>query len=212
MQGMLKSCVVQVVAAHEKLIEEEQIQKEGTFPVTRHWALQLLYGLRYLNIVLTAKTDAVKSGRSKPDSRTEKVTDRLEAPIVPFDLDAFMPHLNSNLHRLVQRTSVLLGLVTGTENRLTPRGSTFNCQEPPNIPPLASSPIRFGLLPPSTTSPRKPQSTRNMETEAQVVSPACSTAADPTLPGSLFGQLISEEDNASAPSLFQLGWLSSRTK
>lgn len=40
--------------------------------------------------------------------RIEKVTDRLEALIDPFDLDVFTPHLNSNLNRLVQRTSVSL--------------------------------------------------------------------------------------------------------
>lgn len=38
--------------------------------------------------------------------RIEKMTDRLEALIDPFDLDVFTPHLNSNLNRLVQRTSV----------------------------------------------------------------------------------------------------------
>ncbi|XP_017391096.1 conserved oligomeric Golgi complex subunit 1 isoform X1 [Cebus imitator] len=211
-QEMLKSCMVQVVAAYEKLAEEKQIKKDGTFPVTQNRALQLLYDLRYLNIVLTAKTDEVKSGRSKPDSRIEKVTDHLEALIDPFDLDVFTPHLNSNLHHLVQRTSVLFGLVTGTENQLTPRSNTFNSQEPHNILPLASSQIRFGLLPLSMTSTRKPKSTRNIETKAQAVSPACSTAGDPTLPGSLFRQLISEEDNSSAPSLFKLGWLSSMTK
>lgn len=39
-------------------------------------------------------------------SRIERLTDRLEALIDPFDLDVFTPHLNSNLNRLVQRTSV----------------------------------------------------------------------------------------------------------
>nr|XP_054956849.1 conserved oligomeric Golgi complex subunit 1 isoform X3 [Pan paniscus] len=212
LQEMLKSCMVQVVAAYEKLSEEKQIKKEGAFPVTQNRALQLLYDLRYLNIVLTAKGDEVKSGRSKPDSRIEKVTDHLEALIDPFDLDVFTPHLNSNLHRLVQRTSVLFGLVTGTENQLAPRSSTFNSQEPHNILPLASSQIRFGLLPLSMTSTRKAKSTRNIETKAQVVPPARSTAGDPTVPGSLFRQLVSEEDNTSAPSLFKLGWLSSMTK
>lgn len=41
-----------------------------------------------------------------PPSRLEKVADYLEALIDPFDLDVFTPHLNSNLNRLVQRTSV----------------------------------------------------------------------------------------------------------
>lgn len=37
--------------------------------MTQNRALQLLYDLRYLNIVLTAKGEEMKSGRSKPDSR-----------------------------------------------------------------------------------------------------------------------------------------------
>lgn len=48
----------------------------------------------------------VDSNDPNPFLRIEKVTDHLEALIDPFDLDVFTPHLNSNLHRLVQRTSV----------------------------------------------------------------------------------------------------------
>ncbi|XP_008574303.1 PREDICTED: conserved oligomeric Golgi complex subunit 1 [Galeopterus variegatus] len=213
LQEMLKSCVIQVVAAYEKLAEEKQNKKEGAFPITQNRALQLLYDLRYLNIVLTTKGEETKSSRSKPDSRIEKVTDHLEALIDPFDLDVFTPHLNSNLNHLVQRTSVLFGLVTGTDNQSTPRSSTFNSQEPHNILPLASSQIRFGLLPLSMTSTRKAKPTsRSIETKAQVVNPAFSRAGDPMHPGSLFRHLVSEEDDTSVPSLFKLGWLSSMTK
>ncbi|XP_068387145.1 conserved oligomeric Golgi complex subunit 1 isoform X2 [Eschrichtius robustus] len=168
LQEMLKSCVVQVVAAYEKLSEEKQVKKEGAFPMTQNRALQLLYDLRYLHIVLTTKGEEVKSGRSKQDPRVEKVADYLEALIDPFDLDVFTPHLHGNLNRLVQRTSVLFGLLTGTENQFTPRSSTFNSQEAHNILPLASSQIRFGLLPLSMTSTRKAKSAgRSIETRAQ---------------------------------------------
>ncbi|ELK37057.1 PREDICTED: conserved oligomeric Golgi complex subunit 1 isoform X1 [Myotis davidii] len=212
LQEMLKNCVAQVVAAYEKLSEGKEMKREGAFPMTQNRALQLLYDLRYLSTVLTAKGEEVKSGRSKHDSRIEKVTDYLEALIDPFDLDVFTPHLNSNLTRLVQRTSVLFGLVTGTENQFTPRSSTFNSQEPHNILPLASSQIRFGLLPLSMTSTRKAKSTsRSIESKAQVVPPALSRADDPTHPGSLFRQFVSEDEDAT-PSLFKLGWLSSMTK
>lgn len=181
--------------------------------MTQNRALQLLYDLRCLSVVLTARGEEVKTGRNRQDSRLEKVADYLEALIDPFDLDVFTPHLNSNLNRLVQRTSVLFGLVTGTENPFTPRSCTFNSQEPHNILPLASSQIRFGLLPLSMTSARKAKSTsRNIETKAQVVPPALSRAGDPAQPGSLFRQLVSEEEDASTPSLFKLGWLSSMTK
>ncbi|XP_059128029.1 conserved oligomeric Golgi complex subunit 1 [Peromyscus eremicus] len=213
LQEMLKTCMAQVIAAYEQLTEEQQVKKEGTFAMTQNRALQLLYDLRYLNIVLTSKGEEVKSGRSKPDSRMEKVTDRLEALIDPFDLDVFTPHLNGNLNRLVQRTSVLFGLVTGTENQFASRSSTFNSQEPHNILPLASSQIRFGLLPLSMTSTRKAKATsRGVETEAQVGPPALSRVGDPTHPGSLFRQLASEEDDSPAPSLFKLAWLSNMTK
>uniref|UniRef100_A0A8D2GWK8 Conserved oligomeric Golgi complex subunit 1 n=1 Tax=Urocitellus parryii TaxID=9999 RepID=A0A8D2GWK8_UROPR len=213
LQEMLKSCMVQVVAAYEELSEEKQIKREGAFPVTQNRALQLLYDLRYLSIVLTAKSEEAKSGRNKPDSRIEKVTDHLEALIDPFDLDVFTPHFNSNLNHLVQRTSVLFGLVTGTDNQFTPRSGTFNSQEPHNILPLASSQIRFGLLPLSMTSTRKAKSTsRSTETKTQVGPPELSKADDPMHPGSLFRQLISEEDDSSASSLFKLGWLASMTK
>ncbi|KAM8776229.1 conserved oligomeric Golgi complex subunit 1 [Rhynchonycteris naso] len=213
LQEMLKSCMVQAVAAYEKLAEEKQMQKDGAFPMTQNRALQLLYDLRYLNTVLTVKGEEVKSGRSKQDSRIEKTVDYLEALIDPFDLDVFTPHLNSNLNHLVQRTSVLFGLVTGTENQFTPRSSTFNSQEPHNILPLASSQIRFGLLPLSMTSTRKAKSTsRSIESKAQVVPPALSRVDDLMHPGSLFRQLVSEEEDSSTPSLFKLGWLSSMTK
>lgn len=214
LQEMLKTCMAQVIAAYEQLTEENQIKKEGTFPMTQNRALQLLYDLRYLNIVLTSKGEEVKSSRSKSDSRIEKMADRLEALIDPFDLDVFTPHLNSNLNRLVQRTSVLFGLVTGTENQFASRSSTFNSQEPHNILPLASSQIRFGLLPLSMTSTRKARATgRGIESQTQVGPPALSRVGDPTAhPGSLFRQLASEEDGSPAPSLFKLAWLSSMTK
>ncbi|XP_074116749.1 LOW QUALITY PROTEIN: conserved oligomeric Golgi complex subunit 1 [Sminthopsis crassicaudata] len=214
LQEMLKGCLVQVLAGYEKLSEEKSTKKEGMFPMTQNRALQLLYDLRYLNIVLTVKNEEVKSSRSKQDSRIEKVTDFLEGLIDPFDLDVFTPHLNSNLNRLVQRTSVLFGLLTGTDNQFSARSSTFNSQEPHNILPLASSQIRFGLLPLSTTSTRKAKSAgRSTESKDQVVLPTLSRADDDMMrPGSLFRQLVTEEEDTSTPSLFKLSWLSSMTK
>ncbi|KAM6163939.1 conserved oligomeric Golgi complex subunit 1 isoform 1-T1 [Rhynchocyon petersi] len=212
LQETLKNCMVQIVSAYERLSEEKETKREGAIPVTQNQALQLLYDVRYLSIVLTSRSEE-KGGRNKQDPRTEKVINYLEALIDPFDLDVFTPHLNSNLTRLVQRTSVLFGLVAGTDSPFTPRSSTFNSQEPHNILPLAASQIRFGLLPLSMTSTRKTKATsRSTETHVQVVPPALSQADDPMHPGSLFRQLVSEEGDTSTPSLFRLSWLSSMTK
>ncbi|XP_061233092.1 conserved oligomeric Golgi complex subunit 1 isoform X2 [Neopsephotus bourkii] len=158
LQELLRGCMAQVLAAYEKLMEEKQEKKAGTFPMTQNRALQLLYDLRYLSIILTAKSEETKPSRIKHDSRMEKVIDFLEGHIDPFDLDVFTPHLNSNLNRLVQRTSVLFGLLTGTENQYTSRSGTLSSQEQHNILPLASSQIRFGLLPLSMSSSRKTKS------------------------------------------------------
>ncbi|KAM7146012.1 conserved oligomeric Golgi complex subunit 1 isoform 4-T5 [Macrochelys suwanniensis] len=214
LQLLLKTCLAEVLAGYETLVEEKQEKKEGTFPMTQNRALQLLYDLRYLNIVLTAKSEEAKTSRSKQDSRIEKVTDFLEANIDPFDLDVFTPHLNSSLNRLVQRTSVLFGLLTGAENQYTNRSNNLSSQEPYNILPLASSQIRFGLLPLSMSSSRRTKSAvKNTENQTQVPPPSVIRAEEETFrPGSLFRQLATEEEDTAAPSLFKLGWLSSMTK
>uniref|UniRef100_A0A8C6V9F9 Conserved oligomeric Golgi complex subunit 1 n=1 Tax=Naja naja TaxID=35670 RepID=A0A8C6V9F9_NAJNA len=131
-----------------QLVSDIHVQKEDKLPITQNRALQLLYDLRYLNIVLTTKNEDIKSSRNK----IEKQIDALESYIDPFDLDVFIPHLNSNLNHLVQRTSILFGLLSGTENQYTSRSS-----------------IRFGLLPLSASSSRKAKPVlRNTEHETQV--------------------------------------------
>ncbi|KAM4673903.1 LOW QUALITY PROTEIN: conserved oligomeric Golgi complex subunit 1 [Amazona ochrocephala] len=213
LQELLRTCMAQVLAAYEKLMEEKQEKKAGTFPMTQNRALQLLYDLRYLSIILTAKSEETKPSRIKHDSRMEKVIDFLEGHIDPFDLDVFTPHLNSNLNRLVQRTSVLFGLLTGTENQYTSRSGTLSSQEQHIILPLASSQIRFGLLPLSMSSSRKTKSASRSTDRVQVPPPVLARAEDEaSRPGSLFRQLVTEEEDTAAPSLFKLGWLSGMTK
>ncbi|NXU55780.1 COG1 protein, partial [Turnix velox] len=211
LQELLKTCMAQVLAAYEKLMEKKQEKKADTFPMTQNRALQLLYDLRYLSIILTAKSEEAKSSRIKQDSGMEKVTDFLEGHIDPFDMDVFTPHLNSNLNRLVQRTSVLFGLLTGTENQYSSRSGALSSQELHNILPLASSQIRFGLLPLSMSSSRKSKSAAR-STERVQVAPLTRAEEEASRPGSLFRQLVSEEEETAAPSLFKLGWLSGMTK
>ncbi|XP_027547205.1 conserved oligomeric Golgi complex subunit 1 isoform X2 [Neopelma chrysocephalum] len=170
LQELLRSCMAEVLAAYKKLMEQKQEKKVDTFPLTQTRALQLLYDLRYLSIILTAKGEEGKPSRIKQDSGIEKVIDFLEGHIDPFDLDVFTPHLNSNLNRLVQRTSVLFGLLTGTENQYTSRSGALSSQELHNILPLASSQIRFGLLPLSMSSSRKSKSTARSTERVQAIS------------------------------------------
>ncbi|XP_026557508.1 conserved oligomeric Golgi complex subunit 1 isoform X1 [Pseudonaja textilis] len=214
LQELLKTCMTEVLAGYEKLLEGKREKKEGKLPITQNRALQLLYDLRYLNIVLTIKNEDIKSSRNKHDARIEKQIDALESYIDPFDLDVFIPHLNSNLNHLVQRTSVLFGLLSGTENQYTSRSSALTSQKLHNILPLTSSQIRFGLLPLSASSSRKAKPVlRNTEHETQAPTTALMRIEETLHPGSLFRQLAAEEEeDTAAPSLFKLGWLSSMTK
>ncbi|XP_069565997.1 conserved oligomeric Golgi complex subunit 1 isoform X1 [Brachyistius frenatus] len=211
LQELLQGCLAQVLHCYQNLTQQVR-SREEVFPVTQNRALQLLFDIRYLNTTLGSRLEE-KSSRSHQDPRLQDVCDWLESFIDPFDLDVFTPPLNANLHRLSQRTSVLLGLLTGAEKQFTSR-SSLNSQELFNILPLASSQIRFGLLPLSMSNVRKSKSSSRTCDAAHQPSPPSSTAgsANSFGPGSLFRQLADQDEDAAAPSLFKLSWLSGMAK
>ncbi|MBN3292357.1 COG1 protein, partial [Polypterus senegalus] len=214
LQELLKNCLQEVVAVYEVLTKNKQSKQDVSFPMTQNHALQLLFDLRYISMVLNSRQEESKVGRAMIDPRIQQVIDTLESYIDPFDLDVFTQPLNNNLTRLLQRTSVLLGLITGTEKHLISRNTYVNSQEPYNILPLASSQIRFGLLPLSMSSSRTSKSsTRSSESmKAQALPVSVPPTEDSFRPGSLFRQLASQDEEPTTSSLFKLGWLSSMTK
>ncbi|KAG7459572.1 hypothetical protein MATL_G00212070 [Megalops atlanticus] len=213
LQELLKGCLDQVVSEYEKLTQRAQ-NKDVSFPMTQNRALQLLFDLRFLSATLSVRPEDSKPTRSSQEPRVQEVCDLLESYIDPFDLDVFTPPLNSNLNRLSQRTSVLLGLLTGAEKQFTPRGNSVSSQEPYNILPLASSQIRFGLLPLSMSQSRKAKvATRGVDVTRPLVTPASAPSTEDSFrPGSLFRQLTNQEEESTTPSLFKLGWLSGMAK
>ncbi|MED6232962.1 hypothetical protein ATANTOWER_004882 [Ataeniobius toweri] len=213
LQELLQACLVQALHHYDLLTERPQ-DREGVLPITQNRALQLLFDLRYLHTTLSSRLEEGKTSRSQQDPRFHKICDWLESFIDPFDLDVFTPPLNANLNRLSQRTSVLLGLLTGSEKQFAPRSSTVNSQEPYNILPLASSQIRFGLLPLSMSNTRKSKSSSRGLDVSQNLAPQSSTAGsdDSFQPGSLFRQLAHQDEDTTSPSLFKLSWLSGMAK
>ncbi|XP_064820119.1 conserved oligomeric Golgi complex subunit 1 isoform X2 [Oncorhynchus masou masou] len=157
LQELLQGCMDLVLHQYQNLTHTAQ-NKDCPFPMTQNRSLQLLFDLRYLTATLGTKLEDGRGFRSQQDPRVQQVCDSLESYIDPFDLDVFMPPFNSNLNRLSQRSSVLLGLLTGTEKQFVARGNSATSQEPYNILPLASTQIRFGLLPLSMTNSRKTKS------------------------------------------------------
>ncbi|XP_031675801.1 conserved oligomeric Golgi complex subunit 1 [Oncorhynchus kisutch] len=214
LQELLQGCMDLVLHQYQNLIHTAQ-DKDCPFPMTQNRSLQLLFDLRYLTATLGTKLEDGRGFRSQQDPRVQQVCDSLESYIDPFDLDVFMPPFNSNLNRLSQRSSVLLGLLTGTEKQFISRGNSAASQEPYNILPLASTQIRFGLLPLSMTNSRKTKSsTQGTDITRPLASPTSKPAHDDTFrPGNLFRQLANQEEELVAPpSLFKLGWLSGMSK
>ncbi|KAM7386207.1 hypothetical protein PAMA_009037 [Pampus argenteus] len=212
LQELLQTCLTQALQHYHSLTQQDP-SKEGVFPMTQNRALQLLFDLRYLNTTLGSKMEEGKSSRSHQDPRIHDVCDWLESCIDPFDLDVFTPLLNTNLNRLSQRTSVLLGLLMGSEKQFASRSSSVNSQEAYNILPLTSNQIRFGLLPLSMSTVRKSKSaSRGSDAPHQPAPPSSAADGDSFRPGSLFRQLADQEEDSGAQSLFKLSWLSGMAK
>ncbi|KAM9843676.1 conserved oligomeric Golgi complex subunit 1 isoform 2-T2 [Aulostomus maculatus] len=215
LQELLQTCLGQALQYYHNLAQQAH-DTESVFPMTQNRALQLLFDLRYLNTTLGRKMEEGKSSRSHQDPRFQEVCDWLESYIDPFDLDVFTLPLSTNLSRLTQRTSVLLGLLTGSEKQFGQRSSSVNSQEAYNVLPLASSQIRFGLLPLSMSNVRKPKSSPQSSSgiPQQLVQSPAAISDDSFRPGSLFRQLADQDEDAAAaaPSLFKLSWLSSMAK
>ncbi|KAJ8389155.1 hypothetical protein AAFF_G00123610 [Aldrovandia affinis] len=172
------------VVTEYEKLTQQTQQKDGSFPMTQNRALQLLFDLRFLSATLSPRPEEGKSSRPTQEPRVQ------------------------------QRTSVLLGLLTGAEKQFTPRGNSVSSQEPYNILPLASSQIRFGLLPLSMSQSRRARAaTRGVDVTRPLVTPVSAPSTEDSFrPGSLFRQLTNQEEESVTPSLFKLGWLSGMAK
>ncbi|TWW69247.1 Conserved oligomeric [Takifugu flavidus] len=211
LQELLQACLNQALQKYQSLIQQPR-DKDAVFPMTQNRALQLLFDLRFLYNTLGSRLEEGKSTRSQQDPRFHEVCEWLESFIDPFDLDVFTPPLNANLNRLSQRTSVLLGLLTGSEKQFSSRSSSIHSQENYNILPLASSQIRFGLLPLSMSNLHKSKS--SSRASSHQLTPPSTKADNPDRfqPGSLFRQLADQDEDSASPSLFKLSWLSGMSK
>ncbi|KAM9779745.1 conserved oligomeric Golgi complex subunit 1 [Neosynchiropus ocellatus] len=215
LQELLHQCLSQAAQHYHRLIQTDRGTEE-VFPMTQNRALQMLFDLRYLNATLGSRVEEGKGSRAQKDPRIQEVCDWLEGFIDPFDLDVFTPPLNTNLNRLSQRTSVLLGLLSGSEKHFAARSGSVSSQEPYNILPLASSQIRFGLLPLSMSNVRKSKSpastsgTPHLKASDRAPVVSTSMSEDRVRPGRFFRQLADQDEDAAAPSLFKLSWLSGK--
>ncbi|XP_071794705.1 conserved oligomeric Golgi complex subunit 1-like [Asterias amurensis] len=129
---------------------DENYSKGSGLTLIQTQSLQLLFDIRFVANVMSGCGDNAK--RTTED--VQKLVERLENAIDPFDLDVFLPHLQTNLSRHSQRCTMLLGALANPEKHLysSHRAVPSGYQEQHNILPLSNSQGRFTLLPLSTSS------------------------------------------------------------
>ncbi|KAI8479572.1 Golgi transport complex subunit 1 [Branchiostoma belcheri] len=201
--------VVQQTCAGVLSAYEALLQDSATLPQAR--ALQLVFDLRYITNMLSARGPDSQAYRAQAD-RVMRLLEKIENHIDPFDLDVFTPHLSKALDRLTQRCSVMLGVTTSPDRHLAagrPPGSTGQ-QEQHNVLPLPPPIPRFSLLPINTrTDSSKPRQTIDVPVPKVQVLPSLSSS------GSRDVEETGRLPRAASPSslysrigAFSTGWLS----
>ncbi|XP_074651073.1 conserved oligomeric Golgi complex subunit 1-like isoform X2 [Tubulanus polymorphus] len=128
-------------------------------PFTQNRALQMLFDIRFISYMFPRKDDSATNKLYQ--KKLLGIIEDLENHIDPFDLDVFMPYVQSHLTKLTQRCSMLYGSIAGLDkpvsitSRSTPSSTTTSNQEQHSIIQLTNNQTRFSLLPLSTTNLNK---------------------------------------------------------
>ncbi|XP_033096428.1 conserved oligomeric Golgi complex subunit 1-like [Anneissia japonica] len=160
--NLVKKVTDSIVDIYQQLLDS----KEVVIKLSQPRVLQMLFDLRFVSTIMTGRGDDKKANTAYT-AKVEKLIDRFESKIDPFDLDVFTSHFNANLSRHIHRSSILLGALTSLDKHVYSGHKAVQAgrQEHHNILPLSTSQARFNLLPLSSQStftlptnmPRVPQ-------------------------------------------------------
>ncbi|XP_022105215.1 conserved oligomeric Golgi complex subunit 1-like [Acanthaster planci] len=152
LSGLIQETSSGILALYKKHLDEHRSQADR-LALSQSQALQLLFDVRFVAAIMSGRGEDAKKNSTHKDN-VQKLVDRLENTIDPFDLDVFLPHLQTNLSRHTQRCTMLLGALASPDKHMysSHRAVPSGYQEQHNVLPLASSQGRFTLLPLSTTS------------------------------------------------------------
>ncbi|KAK2188068.1 hypothetical protein NP493_145g03017 [Ridgeia piscesae] len=149
-----------IVTAYETFLDDNQkasVTSGDTgydqLTLTQNRALQMLFDLKFVMKIFPRKVDGQLG--SKYQQRMERLEERLEKHIDPFDLDVFMPYMQQHVVSQTQRCSVMYGALTSLNKHLTLTRNTrppAGRQEQHNVLPLSNGKTRFQLLPLSVQS------------------------------------------------------------
>ncbi|XP_052283233.1 conserved oligomeric Golgi complex subunit 1-like isoform X2 [Dreissena polymorpha] len=157
-RGVLEYLVYSVsdgmVSVYACLVNQSSSSKEPV--LTQQRALQLLFDVKFLRLIIPRKDDAAESRVYQ--ERLDGIVGSLEEHVDPFDLDVFSPYMQANLNKMLHRTSVLLGGLTSLDRMglysVTSRPPAGTQQEQHNVMLLSTCQSRFPLLPLSTQQTR----------------------------------------------------------
>ncbi|XP_013380864.1 conserved oligomeric Golgi complex subunit 1 [Lingula anatina] len=150
--NLVHSTSKEIIDIYRKLLDGG---KKGEPNITQNQALQLLFDVKFLVLVLPKQEGPEEKSLT---SAIENVVDGIESHIDPFDLDVFNPYLKKHVGRHAQRCAVIYGALTSLDKHgsVTMRGGVAGQHEQHNVLPLASNQMRFQLLPLSTQPSRMP--------------------------------------------------------
>ncbi|XP_060551941.1 LOW QUALITY PROTEIN: conserved oligomeric Golgi complex subunit 1-like [Ruditapes philippinarum] len=143
-----------IINTYKALLNQSSTDKEHC--VNQQRALQLIFDVKFLRMIIPRKDDSPESKRYQ--KTIEEVLTRLEEIVDPFDLDVFSPFMQANLTKVLQRSAVLLGGLTSLDKSglygLTTRPAPSSQQEQHNVLMLSTCHSRFSLLPLSVQQSR----------------------------------------------------------
>lgn len=176
LSDLMQKLTDRILGSYESLLASSSDSGLG---LVQNRCLQLWFDVKFLMNVLLRKDEA-EVGKEF-ERRYQKILERLESRIDPFDFDVFYPHLQSHLSRKMTRSNVLYGLLGCADKTIVAVTSTSSSQqEQHNILPLSTSQNRFSLLPLSIH--RNPQSVLNPIIQAPKLKPTQSMGAMATIP------------------------------
>nr|XP_006811546.1 PREDICTED: conserved oligomeric Golgi complex subunit 1-like [Saccoglossus kowalevskii] len=209
-QEMITSISDDMLSAYERILDNTS-KDDKPLPLTQSRALQLYFDVKYMSSLMSGRKDTEQES-TEHARRIQKLTETLENNIDPFDLDVFIPHLNTNLNRHSIRTSVLLGALSTPERPIySHRPIPTGHQEQHNVLPLTPAQGRFSLLPLSTTHSGYGDGQSLLSKQLQLTTPSLesitrsSTKTDETIDSNTASSLYSKLGSFGS---FRSNWLS----
>lgn len=133
-----------VLKSYKKVID-----LETSIKLTQNQAMQILFDIKFLFVLFDLKLNLIN--KQSLQDEYKNICSQLESFIDPFDYDICIPFIQSNITKLIARTTTLYGVLNVNErfNRTSSSNATSltTANDKYNLLVLSSNQSRFELLP-----------------------------------------------------------------